>query len=224
MSDLVGSSVGPVSSIRKSFNFERKVFRRLKSDCSLRSKAEFELAISVLIRKYNTTIYENRFVVGGAVEMFVYALLKSVGIDCTLYGAQTKSGDILLPADRKLSVKGTFTGGPTDIRLLNKLGGGERCWDTATLFVVANIGIVYGDPNLVDNSYIQDAKDALILKRKGLESLIDNTSNVFEMEIAKKPPTETTLFSRKASTAVGKQILLETDSDNLLDSIQTGNF
>ena len=37
-----------------------------------------------------------------------------------------KSGDILLPNDKKLSVKGAFTGGAAQIRLVNKQGGGER--------------------------------------------------------------------------------------------------
>ncbi len=53
----------------------------------------------------NTAIYENRFIAGGAVEVFAFALLRTVGIECTLYGDQAMVGDILLPNDRKLSVK-----------------------------------------------------------------------------------------------------------------------
>ncbi len=113
------------SSGQTSYFAERRVFDRLKCDCSEISKNEYEQSISVLVKRYNTTIYEKRFIVGGAVEVFTYALLRSVGIDCTLYGDQAKSGDILLPNDKKLSVKGAFTGG-AQIRLVNKQGGGER--------------------------------------------------------------------------------------------------
>jgi len=204
-----------------SFHAEKRAFSRLKSDCSIEVKYEYELAISILVERYNTTIYENRFVVGGAVEVFTYALLKSVGIDCTLYGDQAKSGDILLPNDRKFSVKGSFTGGVSEIRLLNKLGGGFREWDTATLFVVANVGIVYGTPAMVDDLHIKDMKDAIVLKKEGLKSLIENDENVFEMEIAQKPPTETTAFSLKASDAIAKHILSESKSENLFKSVGT---
>ncbi len=203
------------------YHAERRVFSRLKSDCSDDSKQEYELAIATLVERYNTTIYENRFIVGGAVEVFTYALLRSVGIDCTLYGDQAKSGDILLPNDKKLSVKGTFTGGVSDVRLLNKQGAGIRIWDTATLFVVSGIGIVYGSPDMVNPEHIKDISDAVILKRKGLKELSDNSKNVFDLEISEKPPTEMTGFSHKASTAVAKQILFEMKSTKLLKSINT---
>jgi len=200
---------------------EKRVFDRLKSDCTVEAIQEYELAIATLIERYNTTIYENRFVVGGAVEVFTYALLRSVGIDCTLYGDQAKSGDILLPNDRKLSVKGVFTGGVADVRLLNKQGSGIRTWDTATLFVVSKIGIVYGSPDMVDNDHIKDMSDAIVLKRQGLRKLVEDSRNVFELEIAEKPPTEMTGFSHKASTAVAKQILRDMNSYSLMIAIKS---
>ena len=204
------------------YTAERRAFSRLKSDCSEESKLEYESAIAVLIERYNTTIYENRFIVGGAVEVFTFALLRSVGLDCTLYGDQAKSGDILLPNDKKLSVKGAFTGGATDIRLLNKQGGGERYWDTATLFVISEVGIIYGTPDMVSGDDVEDVSDAVVLRRRGLLSLMKDENNVFEMNICKKPPTEMTGFSLKASTAVAKQILVETNSDNLVRAITIG--
>lgn len=159
---------------------------------------------------------------GGAVEVFTYALLRSVGIDCTLYGDQSKSGDILLPNDKKLSVKGAFSGGVANIKLMNKLGEGDRIWNTATLFVVSNVGIVFGTPSMVDASDIKDVKDGVELRKRGLESLINNPSNLFVMEIARKPPTEMTGFSHKASTAVARQILFEIQSESLLASFTEG--
>ena len=198
------------------YHQEQRVFDRLKSDCSIEAQHEYELAIATLLERYNTTIYENRFVAGGAVEVFTCALLRTVGIDCTLYSDQTKSGDILLPNDKKLSVKGSFRGGANNIKLMNKLGEGERTWETATLFVISDVGIVFGTPNMVDASEIKDVKDGTELTKKGLTSLINNPSNLFPMEIVKKPPTEMTGFSHKASTAVARQILFEMQSDKLL--------
>ena len=198
---------GPVR--KKSYAQERRVFDRLRSDCSDGAKSEYETAVARLLNRYNTTIYENRFIAGGAVEVFTYALLRSVGIDCTLYGAQSRSGDILLPNDRKLSIKGTFTGGPANVKLMNKLGGGYRTWDTATLFVVSDVGLVYGSPDMVAEEHIKDVRDGTELTKAGLQSLIDIPDNLFKVKVAKKPPTEITGFSEKASTTVARQILSE---------------
>ena len=201
------------------FNSERRVFNRLQQDCSDEAKQEYEEVLRILVERYNTTVYENRFVVGGAVEVFTCALLRSVGIDCTLYSDISKSGDILLPNDKKLSLKATFKGGLTSIRLLNKMGEGERIWDTATLFVVAEIGVIYGTPDMVLPEHIKDVTDAVELKRAGLKQLTENEANIFNVHISRKPPTEMTGFSHKASTAVAKQLLFETKSTKLLTSM-----
>ena len=195
---------------------EQRVFNRLKEDCSIASQQEFEQAIATLLERYNTTIHENRFVVGGAVEVFTYALLRTVGIDCTLYGSQSRSGDILLPNDRKLSVKGTFVGGPTNVKLMNKQGGGDREWDTATLFVVSDIGIVFGAPDMVIDEHVRDTSDGVELRKAGLVALIDDPANVMQMKIVQKPPTEMTGFSHKQSTFVARQILFELNSVSLI--------
>lgn len=199
---------------------ERRVFERLKADCPRAGREEYELAIRTLLERYNTTIYENRFVVGGAVEVFTFALLRIVGIDCTLYGDQAQAGDILLPNDRKLSVKGCFRG-VSDIRLLNQMGEGDRDWGTATLFVVSGIGIVFGAPDMVAAEHLKSTGDAKVLKKAGLQTLISDPSNLIEMKIAQKPPTEMTGFSHKASTAVARQILFETSSKKLLGAFST---
>lgn len=200
----------------RSYAQERRAFDRLRSDCSDEAREEYEKAIATLLSTYNTTIYENRFIAGGAVEVFTYALLRSVGIDCHLYGAQSRSGDILLPNDRKLSIKGTFTGGPTNVKLVNKQGGGHREWTTATLFVVSSVGLVYGSPDMVAMEYVKDSEDAIELKKAGLQTLIDNPANLFKAEIDRKPPTEMAGFSKKASTAVARQILSDIPSENLM--------
>ena len=186
---------------------EKRAFDCLKSSCPEAVKGQYELGISALLQYYNTTIYENRFIVGGAVEVFTYAIMRATGISCALYADQSKSGDILLQNDRKLSVKGTFTGGPKDVKLMNKLGGGEREWDTATLFVISEVGIVYGSPDMVSHEHIKDAEDGLILQKAALVELISDDSNVFTLDIKAKPPTVMTGLSHKASTAVANQIM-----------------
>ena len=199
-----------------SYRQELRAFNRLRQDCSPAAKAEYELAIKTLLERYNTTIHENRFLAGGAVEVFTYAMLRSVGIDCSIYGSQAISGDILLPNDRKLSVKGVFTGGPTNVTLMNKRGGGQRQWQTATLFVVSEVGIVFGAPDMVEQEHVRDTSDGLELKKVGLEELIANPDNLIPMELARKPPTEMTGLSHKASAAAARQILYEVKAQSLL--------
>lgn len=198
-----------------SFAAERRAFTRLKTHCPPESRREYERAIRTLLERYNTTIHENRFVVGGAVEVFTCALLRSVGLDCNLYSAQEQAGDILLPKGKKLSIKGSFKGGAQDIKLINQMGGGRRDWNTATLFVLSGEGIVYGAPDMVAAEHIKQVGDGVVLKRAGLQMLMSQPKNLFAMNIALKPPTETTAFSEKASVAVAKQILLEAEEQLL---------
>lgn len=207
----------------KSYTLERRAFDRLKSDCSSETKAEYEEAVRNLVGRYNTTIHENRFIVGGAVEVFTFALLRSVGISCTLYGDESRSGDILLQHDRKISVKSSFTG-INNIKLINQMGGGDRQWDTATLFVIAGVGIVFGTPNMVNDKATRPTGDGLELRKAGLQHLVNDSANVFQLDIAHKPPTETTGFSEKASTAVARQILSDLRSSNLQRAIRQSSI
>lgn len=195
---------------------ERRVFETLKRDCSRAARKEYELAVKTLVELYNTTIHENRFVVGGAVEVFTYALLRSVDIDCTLCGDQTPGGDILLSNGRMLSLKSNFRG-LGDIRLLNKMGTGDRVWDTVTLFVISGVGIVFGAPDMVAAEHLKATEDAKLIKKAGLQALIDNEDqdNVFRMAIAEKPPTQEARASHKASTAVAEKILSDMESQDL---------
>lgn len=200
----------------RTYTSERRVFERLKADCTEESKREYELAFKTLLERYNTTIRENRFLAGGAVEVFTYALLCSVGIDCQLYADQSMEGDLLLPNHKMLSVKGTFTGGAGDVKLMNKLGSSNWEWTTATLFVISEVGIVYGTPNMVNSDDIRDSGDGVVLKRRAVRGLIEKLDNVFPMNLPRKPPPEMTGFSYKASTAVARQIMWEMKTVQLL--------
>ena len=194
---------------RKSYDQERWVFDRLRLDCSEEAKKEYETAVDTLLSRYNTTIYENRFTAGGAVKFLTYALLRSVGIDCTPDEDQSHPGDILLPNGQKLLIKTTFTDKSRNVKLMNKLGESYQKWDTATLFVVSDVGLVYGSPDMVAEEHIKDSNEGTILKKAGLQYLIGIPDNLFKVKIAKKPPAETAGSSEKASTAVARQILSE---------------
>ncbi len=198
------------------FNVERRAFDRLRSDCSDEARSQFETALRVLLERYDTTIHENRFVTGGALEVFTCAILRSVGIGCTLHASRTPGSDLLLSGGQQLSVKGSFTGKNSSIALMNKMGKGLRDWETATLFVVSGVGIVFGTPKTVSPEHVKDTGDQVILTFRGLRSLLEDPDNVFQVEIARKPPTEVTGFSRKASYAVAKEVLRETGATALL--------
>ena len=62
------------------YTAERRAFDWLRDTCPEAARRDYEQAIRTLVERYNTTIYENRFVVGGAVEVFTWALLRSAGI------------------------------------------------------------------------------------------------------------------------------------------------
>lgn len=83
---------------------------------------------------------------------------------------------------------------------------------TTTLFVVSGLGIAFGTPDTVEAAHIKSVGDAIVLKTDGLRRIVDNPKNVFAMDIDDKPPTETTGSSLKASTAVARRILLDTNS------------
>ena len=203
---------GPVR--KKSYPQERCAFDRLRSDCSEEAKSEYETAVATLLTSYNTTIHENRFIVGGAVKFLTCSLLQSVGIDCSLFEEQSHPGDILLPNDGKLLIKSTFTGGPAPVKLMNKLGESYQTWATATLFVVSDVGLVYGSPNMVEE-HIKDLSDGTKLTKAGLQSLINMPNNLFKVKIAKKPSTKSTGLNKKASTAIARQILSEMPAKHL---------
>ena len=63
------------------FDIERNCFKHLQENLSNKAKAEYETGIKHLIERYNTAIYENRFTVGGVVEVFTLALMRSTGIE-----------------------------------------------------------------------------------------------------------------------------------------------
>lgn len=208
-----------VRETEKTYYAERGYFSGLKQNASPQAVAEYEQAVKILLERYNTTIYENRFIVGGAVEVFTLFLLRSAGIPAQGYGDETAAGDIILPSKRLLSIKCSFTGAKDDIRLINTMGQARSFWQTATLFILSGVGIVYGDPAMAEDTDLKRSKDALMLRRKAVERFAENDKNLFPVNIAQKASKVMTRFSHKASTAVAKQILYEQKLETLLKEV-----
>lgn len=201
-----------------SFDHEREAFEHLKKNCSNKCREEYEQAVRTLVFRYNTAIYENRFVVGGVLEVFTMGLLRSVGIKCELVGDRATGGDILIQNEAMFSIKSSLVG-INDIRLINQMGKGKRQWTTATLFIISHEGIVFGTPNMTGKSDLRASGDALVLSKKGLERLVSDKANVMSMNIPGKPSSKLVSSSKKASRAVAKQILYETNSKTLLSAV-----
>ena len=182
---------------------ERLFFSRLKAECSVEAKISYEYAIKKLIYSYNTAIDENKFTVGRVVEIFTYGLFRATGITCFL-------NEGAIHFDRKrLDVQGIFSGGFNDSHLINYRGSEKRKWETARLFVISGVGIVFADPSMVEEKHLNDTKSALVLKKAGLQKIASDEKNVFSIEIVKKPDTRFAEQSKKASDSVARSILRE---------------
>ena len=180
------------------FHIERNCFKHLKENLSSDAKAEYETGIKHLVEKYNTAIYENRFTVGGVVEVFTLALMRSTGIAIEGCGSEAQGGDLILPSGRMFSLKSSFTRGGSVI-LVNTRGDSGTDWETATLFVLSNVGIVYGDPTMAQEDDLNRVADNLQIKRAALNRFAEDLLNLIPMEIPLKPPTEMADASMKAS-------------------------
>jgi hypothetical protein len=155
------------------FRAERAAFARLKakfdSDPALREALERSLV--ALIQRYDTRIYENRFVVGGAIEVFLKAALSATGVSSELVGELNPRIDLGLGRGQNgLSVKASLTRSDT-IRLINVLGSSSASqWSEGTVFVLAEIGLVYADPGLLPNA-ARRTPDAWVISRRELVGL-----------------------------------------------------
>lgn len=195
---------------------ERDAFLTLKRNITKPLTEEYIKAIGGLHSQYNTTIRENRFIVGGAIEVFTHALLLATGVQCVNCAATSESGDIRLSSGEMLSIKASGKG-ITNVKLMNKLGDGMRAWGTATLFIVSGTGIVYGDPSLIsDNHIIHD--DGVTLAKAGLQALIDDTDNVIAMDIPDKS-VGNIADSKVASHDVAWQVLRSENLQHLIEAL-----
>lgn len=134
----------------------------LRSDLELRS--DVERAFGLLLTRYSTKIFENRFIVGGVTERIIAAAFVALGQDELKCGVTVTRADIAV-GGAVLSVKGSFqpTARRREIRLVNVMGDSTAAaWGEATIFVFAEMGMGYADPGLLTGCTVR-AKDAILL-------------------------------------------------------------
>jgi hypothetical protein len=191
---------------RKSrFAAERAAFGKLKraveKDPDLRG--DIELAIGQLHERFATSIRENRFIVGGVLEVVLVAALRAAGVKAEDVGTSEQRIDIKIP-DGGFSVKGHFkrTG---DIRLINVLGESSATeWDTATLFVLHGIGIGYADPDLIGET--KRTSDAVVLRYAALRDFLrQNPKYLIVCDIP--PARRDAAGSELVSRSIAREIL-----------------
>jgi hypothetical protein len=201
------------------FERERNCFYHLRDKISDEAKAEYELGVSSLVQRYNTAIYENRFLAGGVVEIFTLALMRSTGIDIADYGARGVGGDLILPAGEIISVKSCFTRS-RGVILVNTRDDSYTPWTTPTLFVLSNIGIVYGDPDMVNTEEdLKRSNDNLSIRPAAVNRLAEDSLHRIPMRIPFKPPASEAGNSQKASDAVAIQLMNELEMNTLSDQV-----
>ena len=170
-------------------------------------------------QRYNTAIRENRFISGGVVEIFTLALMRSTGIKVEPYGARGVRADLRLDTGQLISVKSSFTKYGS-IKLVNKMGDRLPSWTTPTLFVIAQIGIIYGDPTMIKEgdlnvSTSEGAPDSRDIKRRAIKEFAKDPLNILPMNLPLKPQADEEGTNRKASDDVAIQLLKDLDMPTL---------
>ena len=201
--------------MNKKFSQHRKWFKnfKIKFEKNGEVENEFVRAIDKLVAEYDTAIYENRFVVGGAVEFLFVALVRALGFNVGHVGTSEKRGDFEVEGLR-FSLKTNFTG-KGEIRLINKLGQDVNVtWDEATIFIISGLGIIYADPDLLTTGIV-DKGDALVVSAENLKSFIEKQDDFWiKVQIPYKP--NAVISSRIASFDIAIAILEETKSKILI--------
>jgi hypothetical protein len=186
----------------------KEIKEKIESSKNNPNIIEFEKAIQKLVNEYNTANRENRFIVGGALEILFCALLKSLNFQCKWLKEARYDIEV---NGIKFSLKSNFTGSG-DIRLVNILGDERAIWEEPTLFFVSGIGICYADPSM--NLETKHTSDALTINLKSLKNLFENNKDlVISISIPRKPQNSEAI--KIASYDVVKSILEEINSQYL---------
>ena len=127
-------------------------------------------ALVVLISEYDPIIFENRFIVGGGTERILAAAMRCVGIaNARSRGLNLDEEDIIV-GDVQISVKASFTREKKAIQLINTRGDSVTRWTTPTIFVLANVGFGYADPDLLPG-IPRRVPDGVSLRRRPLDAM-----------------------------------------------------
>jgi hypothetical protein len=126
-------------------------------------RVDVERAFEFLLARFNTRIYENRFVVGAVTERIIGAAFKALGQRALTCGVQVTRTDLFV-AGTNISIKGVFKPKHKEVRMVNVMGDSKSAaWNEPTIFVLAGIGIGYADPEFLPRA-TRRVKDAVVLK------------------------------------------------------------
>lgn len=193
------------------FSVERNFFSEFKAGLDKKPVVldEFLAACRAVNVRFDTAIYENRFIVGGVVEQLLGASMRAVGCDIDNVAKTSRGVDLSLPTlDGGFSVKAQFKRGP-EIRLVNTMGGSGASaeWTHATIFVIVGVGIGYADPDLVTSGLVPRS-DVLTLKTSALaEMWATQTGFLIQCDVPAKPMKSS--HTRVASDVVAQDIMIE---------------
>lgn len=190
-----------------------QTFKKLLEQDSLLQE-EFLDALTRLLTEYNTTIYENRFVAGGAVEYILTAAFNGTSVLRAKHiGKYNDRLDIEVrksvneDESTSYSVKSVFTA-PSSVRLINVLGdAGNAQWIEPTIFVLAGIGIVYADCLILPGA-TKNTGDALILERQPFQDFIKARPEFGVMMSIPRKSTEKNLAESKTASEDVARLLL----------------
>ncbi|MCW7075055.1 MAG: hypothetical protein OCU24_04280 [Candidatus Methanospirare jalkutatii] len=195
------------------FEMARNIFKNIKksmgSEEYKENISEFQKALEKLVYEYDTADWENRFIVGGALEVLFCALLNSMGFKCKWL--REKRYDIEVNGV-KFSMKSSFTGSG-DIRLINILGNETVTWEEPTLFFISGVGICYADPEM--DIETRQKRDALVVRVEKIKEVIEQSNNewLISIDIPRKPQNPSKI--KTAGYGVAKSILDEINSKYL---------
>jgi len=174
---------------------------------------EVVAALTTLIGEYDTSIRENRFVVGGAVEHIIGSAMRAAGIVAMNRGKTAVGADITLQSGGTMSVKAAFTPRPPAIRLVNTLGSSEgREWGEPTILVIAGLGVGYCDPVMLPSA-TRSTGDAIVLPPQAYLELFEAHAEwLASLEVPARAKSRTT---KVASYALAEEILSRDDFELL---------
>jgi hypothetical protein len=169
-------------------------------------------AIGVTLDRYNTTVWENRFIVGGVVEQIIGASARAIGLDVENAGKTNQGYDLRISAlpEIGISIKGVFASVNGRHNLINVRGdhqeGLSDRWNRATIFVMSGVGIGYVDPEF-GRDLISSSGDAVQISGKGLRAWWVSTQGdwIIEATVPAKPAAGPTI--RVASDPVSLDVL-----------------
>ena len=190
------------------FDEQRSFFKEYRKLMTSNYAIEVEVSksIAAVLQRYNTVVWENRFIVGGVVEQVIGASARALGIDIRNAGKQNQGYDLELNDlnHSGVSIKAVFasTKGKHNLvntRSTNQGGVDPSRWQSATIFVMAGVGMGYIDPDF-GAGLVTSTSDAIQISGKGLQDWwVMNPEWLIPIEISNKPTGEA---SRVASDAV----------------------